>query len=46
VASRISRRVANGALKIVVHALVGVALAYVDGPNAGGGEQEVGLLES
>jgi hypothetical protein len=26
--------------------LVGVILAYVDGPDVGGGEREVGLLES
>jgi hypothetical protein len=33
-----------GLARIVVGTLVGATLAYVDGPDAGGGEPEVGFL--
>jgi hypothetical protein len=36
----------TGAVKIVARTLMGVTLAYVDGPDTGGGKWEVGLLTS
>jgi hypothetical protein len=33
-------------VKIMVCTLVGFTLAYVDRPDAGGGDREMGLLES
>jgi hypothetical protein len=47
VAGRISRMGwLMGPVQIVVHMLVGVTLAYIEEPDAGGEEGGVGLLES
>jgi hypothetical protein len=35
----------TGAVKIVARTLVGITLVYIEGPDAGGGEREVGLLK-